>query len=112
LPNSHTEAIVQGGACRCKRSNKRQRGGGWVPSLANSLAPQGGACRCKRSNKRQRGGFSPASFYGATPPYQQYMSNIPASNNFSAGSSTPLPLNLMGTATPVPITAFPNCPTK
>ena len=104
-------AAVQGGACRCKRSNKRQRGGGWH----SELAPQGGACRCKRSNKRQRGGLgalAPTPFSGANPPYQQYMSNIPASNNFSAGSSTPLPLNLMGTATPVPITAFPNCPTK
>ena len=102
---------------RCRRkSNKRQRGGGWIgeylPNSHTEAIVQGGACRCKRSNKRQRGGFSPTPFSGATPPYQQYMSNIPASNNFSAGSSTPLPLNLMGTATPVPITAFPNCPPK
>ena len=91
------------GKCHCKKSNKRR-------------CKKSNKSRCKRSNKRtMRGGlsaFSPASFSGANPPYQHYMSNIPASNNFSAGSSTPLPLNLMGTATPVPITAFPNCTTK
>ena len=102
---------------RCRRkSNKRQRGGGQDTWNSHAeAAVHGGACRCKRSNKRQRGGLgalAPTPFSGANPPYQQYMSNIPASNNFSAGSSTPLPLNLMGTATPVPITAFPNCTTK
>lgn len=105
---SHKRCTCRG-ACRCKKSNKRQRGGR-MAKLA------GGACHCKRSNKRQRGGglgaLAPTAFSGANPPYQQYMSNIPASNNFSVGSSTPLPLNLMGTATPGPITVFPNCPTK
>jgi hypothetical protein len=117
------EAGLLGGACRCKRSNKRQRGGSRdvLPMDASyefwsnsSPAQLGGACRCKRSNKRQRGGlsaFSPAPFSGANPPYQQYMSNIPASNNFSVGAESLSPA-MSGMANPVPITAFPNCPTK
>jgi hypothetical protein len=60
-----------------------------------------------------RGGlnaFSPASFSGAANlPYHQYGSGVLSSNNYSVGSSTPLPLNLIGTATPGPITVVPNC---
>jgi hypothetical protein len=76
-----------------------------------------GACHCKRSNKRQRGGrqrggglgaFSPASFSGANPPYHQYMGNIPSSNNFSVGAESLSPA-MSSMANPGPITVFPNC---
>ena len=91
---------------RCRKSNKRQRGGNVRPLTL------GGACHCKRSNKRQRGGgeLTPASFSGANPTYHQYMGNIPASNNFSVGGS--LSPTMSGMANPAPITVFPNCPTK
>ena len=71
-----------------------------------------GKCHCRKSNKRQRGGlgaFSPASFSGANPPYHQYMSNIPSSNNFGIGSSTPLPFNLIGTAPGTMMNIHNNC---
>ena len=71
-----------------------------------------GKCHCRKSNKRQRGGlgaFSPASFSGANPPYHQYMSNIPSSNNFGIGSSTPLPFNLIGTAPGIMMNIHNNC---
>jgi len=77
------------GRCHCRRQNKKRS------------CRCRGKCHCRKSNKRQRGGlgaFSPASFSGANPPYHQYMSNIPSSNNFGIGSSTPLPFNLIGTA--------------
>jgi len=71
-----------------------------------------GRCHCRR-RRTMRGGFgafSPASFSGANPPYHQYMTNVPASNNFSVGGS--LSPAMSGMANPAPITVFPNCPTK
>lgn len=88
------------GSCHCRKSKKR--------------CTCRGKCHCRKSKKRtMRGGlsaFSPASFSGAANlPYHQYMGGVPSSNNYSVGSSTPLPLNLIGTATPGPITVVPNC---
>ena len=71
-----------------------------------------GRCHCRR-RRTMRGGlgaFSPASFSGANPPYHQYMTNVPASNNFSVGGS--LSPAMSGMANPASITVFPNCPTK
>jgi len=69
-----------------------------------------GRCHCRR-RRTMRGGFSPASFFGANPPYHQYMGNIPSSNNFSVGAESLSPA-MSGMANPAPITVFPNCPTK
>jgi len=86
------------GKCWCRRQNKKRS------------CRCRGRCQCRRRRTMRGGTISPAVFSGgANLPYQQYMGNVPLSNNFSSGSSTPLPLNLIGTANPVPITAFPNC---
>jgi len=104
------------GSCHCRKSKKRCtcRGKCHCRKSNERSCKCRGKCHCKRSNKRtMRGGlnaFSPASFSGAANlPYHQYMGGVPSSNNFSVGSSTPLPLNLIGTATPGPITVVPNC---
>jgi hypothetical protein len=69
----------------------------------------------KRSHKKRsmRGGltaFSPASFSGASsPPYHQFMGGQPTSYNFAlGGSKTPLPPNLIGLASPPPMTDIHN----
>ena len=56
-----------------------------------------GRCHCRR-RRTMRGG------------YHQYMTNVPASNNFRVGGS--LSPAMSGMANPAPITVFPNCPTK
>jgi hypothetical protein len=62
----------------------------------------------KRQNKRSmRGGlaaFSPASFSGASNlPYHQFTGSQPLSFNFGLGSTTALPTNLIGLASPPPM---------
>jgi hypothetical protein len=84
------------GKCHCRKSNKRRH--------CNCR----GKCHCKRSNKRtMRGGMaslSPAPFSGgANAPHHQFMSGQPTSYNFGIGSRAPIPLNLIGTATPGPM---------
>lgn len=66
-------------------------------------------CRrcCKRGKRSMRGGLlslSPAPFSGAANlPYNQFMGNQAVSYNYGIGSETPLPLDLVGTATPGPM---------
>lgn len=83
------------GSCHCRKSKKR--------------CTCRGKCHCRKSKKRtMRGGgmpasFSPASFHGVNAPYSQFMGSQPVSYNYGIGSRAPLPLNLIGTATPGPI---------
>jgi len=105
------------GSCHCRKSKRRSckcRGSCHCRKSNERSCKCRGKCHCKRSNKRtMRGGlnaFSPASFSGAANlPYHQYMGGVPSSNNYSVGSSTPLPFKWIGTATPGPITVVPNC---
>jgi hypothetical protein len=73
----------------------------------------------KRSNKKyshkkrsMRGGlaaFSPASFSGASNlPYHQFTGDQPLSFNFGLGSTTALPPNLIGMASPPPMMKIEN----
>lgn len=63
----------------------------------------------KHSNKKRsmRGGlaaFSPESFSGASNlPYHQFTGSQPLSFNFGLGSTTALPTNLIGLASPPPM---------
>jgi len=67
----------------------------------------------KRQNKRSmRGGlaaFSPASFSGASNlPYHQFTGSQPLSFNFGLGSTTALPTDLIGMASPPPMLKIEN----
>ena len=72
----------------------------------------------KRQNKRShnkrgmRGGlsaFSPSSFSGASnPPYHQFTGSQPLSFNYGLGSTTALPTDLIGMASPPPMTKIEN----
>lgn len=68
-----------------------------------------GTCHCRRRTQKRsmRGGlssFSPAPFSGgANAPYHQFTGGEPISFNYGIGSATPLPLDLIGTATPGPM---------
>jgi hypothetical protein len=67
----------------------------------------------KRQNKRSmRGGlaaFSPASFSGASNlPYHQFTGGQPLSFNFGLGSTTALPTDLIGMASPPPMMKIEN----
>ena len=65
------------------------------------------AHRHRRGRRSMHGGlssFSPAPFSGgANAPYHQFMGGEPVSFNYGIGSTTPLPLDLIGTATPGPM---------
>ena len=117
----------QSGGDAHRRGGKSKKRGNKRSGNKRSGNKRSGKCRCRRGGKSKKrsgnkrsgnkrnmrgglGAFSPASFSGATPPYHQYMTNVPASNNFSVGGS--LSPAMSGMANPAPITVFPNCPTK
>lgn len=67
----------------------------------------------RRGHKRSmRGGlaaFSPSSFSGASnPPYHQFTGSQPLSFNFGLGSTTALPPDLIGMASPPPMSKIEN----
>jgi hypothetical protein len=56
------------------------------------------SCRCRRCCKRGK-----RSMRGGHLPHNQFMGNQAVSYNYGIGSETPLPLDLIGTATPGPM---------
>jgi hypothetical protein len=90
-----------------KRSHRRKRSGHKRSGHKRSGHKRSGHKRSGNKKRSMRGGlatFSPASFSGASNlPYHQFTGGQPLSFNFGLGSTTALPPNLIGMASPPPM---------
>ena len=104
MPHHHHH---QKGGSSHRRGGKKRSGHKKRQSGKKRSNKRSGHKRSGNKKRSMRGGlatFSPASFSGASNlPYHQFTGGQPLSFNFGLGSTTALPPNLIGMASPPPM---------
>lgn len=95
-----------------QKGGRSHRRGGKKRSNKKRSHRRRGHKRSSHNKRSMRGGlaaFAPASFSGASNlPYHQFTGSQPLSFNFGLGSTTALPTDLIGMASPPPMTGIEN----